>query len=295
MLIAQITDLHVVARGRLCQGRVPTNQHVREAVRHINALDPPADVVIATGDLTDHGSAEEYAELRALLAELRAPLYPVPGNHDHRDRFLEAFADRPCLPRPGARFAHYVVDDHPVRLVGLDTTVAGEHYGLMCDERLAWLDGALGAMPRRPTMLFMHHPPFRTGIRWLDAAGLYGGRKMAEVVARHRHVERVACGHIHRPIQAAWAGTVAATAPSTSHAQVALDLTEASGFDFTYAVEPRGIQLYLHDPEYGILSHFSYVTGVEDRFASVNAARLRDAFRSRYDDLCRTEFDARPG
>jgi 3',5'-cyclic AMP phosphodiesterase CpdA len=292
MLIAQMTDLHVVGRDQLCQGRVPTNAHLREAVAHLNGLDPRPDVVLATGDLTDHGTAEEYEVLREIVAALRPPLHLIPGNHDHRGRFLEAFADHAYLPRHGAPFAHYAVDEHPVRLIGLDTTVAGQHHGELCDERLAWLDATLGAAPRRPTMIFMHHPPFRTGIRWLDAVGLHGGRKMAEIVARHPQVQRIACGHVHRPIQAAWAGTIAAIAPSTSHAQVALALGESNGFDFAYQIEPRAIQLYLQDPEYGILSHVSYVSGAGETYLA-GAARNREEFQRRYDELRRVEFEPR--
>lgn len=294
MLIVQITDLHVVGRDQLCQGRVPTNAQLQQAVAHINELEPRPDVVFATGDLTDHGTAEEYAALREILAPLRPPLYLIPGNHDHRDVFLEAFADHAYLPRPGSRFAHYVIDEHPVRLIGLDTTVPGQHHGVLCDERLGWLDTTLRAAPHRPTMIFMHHPPFRTGIRWIDAAGLHGGRKMAEIVASHAQVERVACGHIHRPIQVAWGGTIAATAPSTSHAQVALTLTEARGFDFAYSIEPRAVQLYVRDPGYGMLSHVSYLSGVAETYTSGFASRLREGFQRRYEELCRTEFDAGP-
>src|SRR5262245_30732205 len=292
MIIAQMTDLHVVGRGQLCQGRVPTNAQLQAAVAHLNGLEPRPDVVLATGDLTDHGAPEEYDALREILAPLRAPLHLIPGNHDHRDVFLEAFADHAYLPRPGAPFAHYALEDYPVRLVGLDTTVPGQHHGLLCDARLAWLDATLAAAPARPTLIFMHHPPFRTGIRWVDAVGLHGGRRMEAVVARHPQVEWVACGHIHRPIQVAWGGTVASTAPSTSHAQVALALTEARGFEFGYALEPRAVQLYVRDPGYGFVSHVSYVSGAGEAYQAGSAARLREDFRHRYEGLCRSEFDA---
>jgi len=292
MIIAQMTDLHVVGRGQLCQGRVPTNAQLQEAVVHLNSLEPRPDVVLATGDLTDHGAPKEYDALREILGPLRAPLHLIPGNHDHRDVFLEAFADHAYLPRPGAPFAHYALEDYPVRLVGLDTTVPGQHHGLLCDARLAWLDATLAAAPARPTLIFMHHPPFRTGIRWVDAVGLHGGRRMEAVVARHPQVEWVACGHIHRPIQVAWGGTVASTAASTSHAQVALALTEASGFEFGYALEPRAVQLYVRDPGYGFVSHVSYVSGAGERYRPGSAERLREDFRHRYEGLCRSEFDA---
>jgi Icc protein len=291
MLIAQITDLHVVENDQLCQGRVATHAQLREAVAHINCLDPRPDVVLATGDLTDHGTAKEYEALREILAALLPPVYLIPGNHDHRDVFLDAFADHAYLPRPGAPFAHYVLEEYPVRLVGLDTTMPGQHHGVLCEERLAWLDATLRDAPHRPTLLFMHHPPFRTGIRWVDAIGLHGGRKMEAIVARHAQVEWVVCGHIHRPIQVAWGGAIACTAPSTSHAQVALALTERRGFDFAYVLEPRVVQLYVRDPGYGFLSHVSYVTGTDETYAPVNPARLHESFHRRYAALCHTEFD----
>jgi len=40
--------------------------------------------VLATGDLTDSGRAEEYAHLRELLAPLPMTVYFIPGNHDER-------------------------------------------------------------------------------------------------------------------------------------------------------------------------------------------------------------------
>ena len=92
MIIAQITDLHVVAKGRLFYDTIPTNAQLVEAVAHINSLDPRPDVVIASGDLTEHGLAEEYDFLREILADLIPPVFVVPGNHDRREGMLTAFA-----------------------------------------------------------------------------------------------------------------------------------------------------------------------------------------------------------
>jgi len=292
MIIAQITDLHVVSNGQLCQGRVATNAQLQEAVAHINRLDPRPDVVLATGDLTDHGTPEEYEALREILPVLIPPLYLIPGNHDNRDVLLDAFPDHDYLPRPGALFAHYVIDEYPVRLVGLDTTMPGQHYGVLCEDRLAWLDNTLRAASNRPTLIFMHHAPFRTGIRWMDAIGLHGGRKMEEIVANHNQVEWVACGHLHRPIQLVWGGTIACTASSISHAQVALTLTEIRGFDFEFVIEPRAVQLYVRDAGYGFLSHVSYVPATHETFVHANMTHFRELFQRGYEKLCHTEFDA---
>src|SRR5579872_290065 len=245
MIIAQITDLHVVARDRLCYRQVPTNPQLAEAVAHINGLAPRPDVVIASGDLTDHGREDEYELLREILAPLTMPVLVIPGNHDRRDALMKTFADTAYMPRAGVPFVHYAIEEFPVRLVGLDTTVPEHHHGMMCEERLRWLDDTLSAQPDRATMIFMHHPPFRTGINWMDSSGLHGGRAMEEIVARHRNVIRVTAGHIHRPIHVAWAGTIASTAPSTCH-QVALNLAGGDGFEFV--MEPRAVQLHVLDP-----------------------------------------------
>ena len=85
MIIVQMTDLHVVARDRLCYRKIPTNVQLAEAVAHINALDPRPDAIIASGDLTDHGRTEEYDVLREILADLVPPVFVVPGNHDRRE------------------------------------------------------------------------------------------------------------------------------------------------------------------------------------------------------------------
>jgi Icc protein len=251
MLIAQITDLHVKAPGRLAYRHVDTAAMLSRAVEALAALDPAPDVVLVTGDLVDLGTAEEYAHLRALLAPLRTPLLPIPGNHDDRAAMAAAFADHPWLPRDGG-FLHYAVEDWPVRLIGLDTVIPGVGAGRLCGERLAWLDARLAAAPDRPTVLFMHHPPFRTGIAHMDAIGLDGASELADVVRRHPQVERVVCGHVHRPVQVRFAGTVASIAPSVAH-QVYLDL-RGDGPD-ALVMEPPGFQLHLWVEGQGLVSH----------------------------------------
>src|SRR5207247_6579287 len=126
-----------------------------------------------------------------------------------------AFGDRAWMPREG--FIQYVIDDGPLRLVAIDTLLPGQQSGRVDAARVRWLDARLTEAPSKPTMIFMHHPPFKTAIDYMDEIGLEGAEAMAEVVRRHPHVERVVCGHLHRSIQSRWAGTVALTAPATAH------------------------------------------------------------------------------
>ncbi len=249
MLIAHISDPHVVAPGALLYGRVDTAAMLARAVADLNSLEPPPEIVVITGDLVDKGEAAEYDHLRRLLAPLPMPVFVIPGNHDAREQLRAAFAGDGYLPRDG--FLQYVIEDRPVRLVALDTLVPGEGGGELCADRLAWLDRMLAAKPRQPTAVLMHHPPFATGIERMDRAGLRGTEAFAAIIGRHSQVERILCGHLHRAIERRFAGTVAGTAPSTAH-QIRLDIR--SGAPLRLMFEPPGYQLHLWR-DGGLVSH----------------------------------------
>ena len=254
MLIAQISDMHVTAEGTLLYKRLDTAGYLERAVAHILGLDVRPDIVIATGDLVDGGKPEEYARLRGLLAPLPMPVYLIPGNHDARDPLRAAFPDHAYLPKAG--FLQYAIEDHPLRLIGLDTLVPDKPYGELCEERLGWLDARLGEHSGVPTLLFLHHPPFDCGIDAFDRAKLNKGEaSFADLVRRHGNVERVLCGHVHRPIQRRWAGTLASIAPSTAH-QATLDLQ--AGAPLSMMMEPPAMALHYWKSD-GLVTHVSYI------------------------------------
>jgi 3',5'-cyclic AMP phosphodiesterase CpdA len=252
MLIAQISDLHIQTDGKLAYGKVDTVSYLTKAVAVLNELDPQPDIVLATGDLVERGSAVEYGLLREILAPLKAPLLVVPGNHDARATLKAAFPTAGGDRVAEGGFFHYAVDDYPVRLVAVDTSEPKKPWGTFCEERAAWLDATLAAGGAKPTLIFQHHPPFATGIGHMDKMGLRDEGRLAAIVKRYPNVERVVCGHVHRAIQARFAGTIASVCPSTAH-QIALDLREASAGGFTF--EPPGLQLHRWTAEGGIVSH----------------------------------------
>jgi 3',5'-cyclic AMP phosphodiesterase CpdA len=263
MLIAQLTDTHIKLPGRLAYGRVDTETCLRRAVAQVAGLQPRPHVVLVTGDLVDAGHPEEYALLRTILEDLPKPYYLIPGNHDERRALASGFRDHDYLPQDG-EFLHYVTDEHELRLIGLDTIVPGQPGGEMCARRMAWLDARLADAPGRPTLLFMHHPPFRTGIEHMDAMRLADEDRFAALVRRHPQIVRVLCGHVHRAIQAPFAGTTASIAPSTAH-QVALDLRAGGPAAFT--LEPPGFQLHLFDGRAGFITHTAAIGTFGSRYS----------------------------
>jgi 3',5'-cyclic-AMP phosphodiesterase len=216
VLIAQLSDTHVMTGDDSMSGFVDTAARVTEAVDALLALPTPPDVVLLTGDLVNRGTDAEYEILRPLLSPLDdagVPLLVVPGNHDDRDAMRRAFPDHTWLPTEG--HLSFVVDDFPVRLIGLDSTVPGRDDGELDDERIEWLAHVLDREPARPTLLFVHHPPYRTGMWWMDYGGLKNAAALRELVERHPEVQRIVSGHVHRRSSTNWGPTVLTSAPST--------------------------------------------------------------------------------
>ena len=166
-----------------------------------------------------------------------------------------AFADHDYLSDED-EFVQYSIEHTAVRLVGLDTLIPGAAEGELCDTRLTWLDETLKQQPDRPTVLFMHHPPFDTGIVAMDKQGFRNPEKLATVLRGHKQVRHIICGHVHRPIHVQWHGVTVSIGPSASH-YVALDLNPADWPHFF--LEPPSCQLYYWKEGTGLIAHQTFV------------------------------------
>ncbi len=215
MLIAHVSDPHLTADGAPMHGVVDTDTALARVVADINALDPLPGVALVTGDLTHDGDAAAAARAAAMLSALRMPWFAVPGNHDRRDAVRAA-----CGPYPGdaaAAWMAYAVDGFPLRLLALDATTGDPFRAAMPPAQLAWLADRLAEAPERPVLAFLHHPPFDTGIGWLDEMGIAEGRHELGVLLRRHAAVAVLCGHLHHPMRGAWHGVPVLAAPSVAN------------------------------------------------------------------------------
>lgn len=243
MLIAQISDLHCTAEGREVVPGVNSVAYARRAVDRILALPDRPDAVIVTGDLADRVEPAEYAAAAAVLAALPMPVHLVPGNHDDRAMIRAAFPSHAYLPAEGR--LNYAVDLGALRLIGLDSLVDGQIHGTIGGEGLGFLDRMLKAAPDRPTIVFLHHPPFETGMPIMDRWRLTDAITLEAIVARHPAVLRVLAGHVHRHVTASFGGTIAMTAPALCHA-IALGPGDEVG-NPEYTLEAPGFLLHRYD------------------------------------------------
>ncbi|MFN7173245.1 MAG: phosphodiesterase [Thermaurantiacus tibetensis] len=258
MRIAQITDLHI--------GFEPDNPDEQNARRlaavlaRLAELQP--DLVLATGDLTEHGDGQGYARLRALLDASGLRFRFLVGNHDCRAAFAAVF--------PGWQaddgFVHHAADIGGLRIVALDTLEEGRHSGAFCSERARWLEARLAEAPDRPTLVALHHPPVETGIAWMTAPrNAPWAERLAAVIARHPQVRLLVAGHIHRTMATTFAGRPLLVCPASAP-QLALDLApiDPAVPDGRPMVvdEPPGFALHVWD---GVqfVTHFGLADGAD--------------------------------
>jgi 3',5'-cyclic AMP phosphodiesterase CpdA len=254
MLLAQISDFHVVPPNTEMGQVMRTQSYLEAALEHLESLAPSVDVVLGSGDLIEAGTEEEYELLAELLDACTKPIYLVPGNHDHRELMVKVMRPRGHDYLPESGFLNYCVDLGPLRLVALDTVIHGKPGGLLCEERLQWLDARLSEEDK-PTIVMQHHPPFATGITQMDGMGLTGSAEEEAVIRKHPHVERVICGHLHRTMTRRFGGSIASTAPSTAHA---LELDLRNPGRLAVLREPPGCTLH-HWNEGSLVSHISFI------------------------------------
>ena len=106
---------------------------------------------------------------------------------------------------------------------------------------LQWLDATLASCIDRPALLFLHHPPFKTGIWHMDRQNLINAGELAPIVRRHPRVQLVAAGHVHRATLTMFAGVPATICPAPNHA-VDLDLEQLR--EPSFKVEPPAFHLH---------------------------------------------------
>lgn len=258
LLIAQLTDPHLGTGPAFLGGRIDTERALQRAVNHVAAMQPRPDLVLLTGDMTEHGRPEEYARVAAALAPLDMPIYAVPGNHDDSQTACAALSTyMPVAHDAPTGRCCYHVQLKGLHCVALDTSVPGHAHGELGALQLAWLARTLQACSGQPVLLFMHHPPLPSGIEVMDACSLLvGSQQLAALIRQHAQVQGVLCGHLHRAVQMQFAGVPVHVAPSVAH-QIALDLQPGAALHAQ--LEPPQISLHRWTSLHGLCTHSSYV------------------------------------
>lgn len=258
-LIAQMTDIHVGFAPHEKPEELNLTRFRATLTRLLEGPNRP-DMLVLSGDITDHGDAESFAKTIEMLEGCPWPVLPMVGNHDSREGLLGAFPQ--VVPADGG-FLHYVVEAPlSLRVICLDTLEDGRHGGAFCETRARWLADRLSEAADQPTLIFMHHPPVIAGIDWMDPAPDEPWMmRLREVLTGQDQVQAIHCGHLHRQISTRFAGIPLGVTPSVAPL-VAMDLTpiDAAAPDDRELIttEPPTYALHRWDGE-SLVSHYDRV------------------------------------
>lgn len=245
-----LTDPHFVPPGEMLFGLDP-RAHLAQAIQVVNRDHPDIAFVILLGDLTNRGEAAAYSSLAETLGPLNAPLIPMTGNHDSRIALSEAL---PQADRDACGFIQGLRVFESASIVTLDTLdeAGGTGAGLLCADRLAFLESALADAPAdRPLLVFQHHPPFETGLKAMDRIMLRNPEDEWAAFERIRRPDHLFMGHLHRPISGSWRGIPFHIQRGVSH-QVGFDFDNVDGITGSYEgpdyalveVGPEGVVIH---------------------------------------------------
>jgi 3',5'-cyclic AMP phosphodiesterase CpdA len=235
--VAHVSDLHLDGSSR-------NAERAARALAQVGAL--PVDVVMVTGDLTDHGLPAEYEELRPLLP---AGVLLCPGNHDERGAYRQILLGEPPGDGPVNRLHHAA----GAVFAMCDSTVPGEAGGYLADETLDWLDAALGG--GEPAFVCFHHPPVELHIPFIDEIRQRGQERLSAVLARHPQVVAILCGHAHTPAATTFAGLPLRVAPGVVST---IRLPWESGDDIDRTA-PAAVALHILGDDGRLTTHYRVV------------------------------------
>lgn len=180
---------------------VHSDSLMKAAVDAVNALKPAC--VIVTGDLVnDATDPQQNAVYQARLAEIEAPVYAVPGNHDYLRTTREAYIalrgyDRFSIREGGCAF------------IGMDSNCIKDGMEEVEAEQQEWLKKELSeAKDCRYTFVFLHCPIIRERIDEPEDYFNFSIQKRQEYIDLFKTygVDVVFAGHTHQEYDCTYEG-----------------------------------------------------------------------------------------
>ena len=221
-----ISDTHLPGeRSPLYGSGADADANLAEMLDRLVASGLRPDALLFTGDLTDRGDAAAYQRLRELVTPaaeaLGCEVVWAAGNHDDR----RAMRSELGLAGAGAEPIVEVRWFGGMRVIVVDSTVPGAHWGEVPSSQLDRLEGELSTAAPQRTLLLIHHPPLPTVLDLAVTVELRDQDALAAVL-RGSDVRGILSGHVHHPSFGTFAGIPVAVASSSAYGQ---DLAQPVG------------------------------------------------------------------
>jgi 3',5'-cyclic AMP phosphodiesterase CpdA len=105
-----------------------------------------------------------------------------------------------------------------LRIIALDSTVPGHHYGDVTESQLDWLAAELSSTAPEGTILAMHHPPVPSVLDLAVSVELRNQWQLSEVL-EGSDVRSIIAGHLHYSSTAMFAGIPVSVASASCYTQ----------------------------------------------------------------------------
>ena len=171
-------DIHITEPAVAIVGLNPLDIFKR-CLEHAVTYHSDACHLFLLGDLTHNGLYEEYKILKRARDNQPVGTTLMLGNHDRRTTFAKAFSNLPIGFQYGSK------NFGKTKIFFLDTLDEGatnEHGGLICKERLQWLETNLQS-GKGPMIVLSHHHMLTSGFDGMDEIRLLNGEEVAEIIA----------------------------------------------------------------------------------------------------------------
>lgn len=232
--VLQMTDPHLMAKADGDLLGVNTRDSLQAVIEQVLEQHGRPDLILATGDIAQDGSAEAYQVFGESLKVFDCPSAWIGGNHDHAETLARVAGDFKANQR------HLVRDGW--QFVLLDSSVPGKVFGALADAELAFLADALAANPELPAVVCLHHHPVDIGSDWMAQIGLTNRDAFWQVIDRFPQVKLVLWGHIHQEYEQTRRHVQLLASPSTC-----IQFTSGSS-DFAVEERPPGYRWFeFHD------------------------------------------------
>jgi Icc protein len=216
--LLHLSDTHLLAANGRLYDRVDAEAHLRQLLAELEASEGRPEAIVFTGDLADRGEPGAYERLRELVEpvarRIGAHVIWVMGNHDDRGAFRAGLLGEQPTSRPVDR----VYDVNGLRVITLDSTVPGAHWGEVTSDQLDWLAEELSVRSPHGTILAMHHPPLPSVLDLAVAVELRDQSGLAEVLLGS-DVRSILAGHLHYSSTGTFAGIPVSVASATCYTQ----------------------------------------------------------------------------
>ena len=223
-------------------GYTQSDSLFKAAVDAVNAISPT--LVVMTGDLVNAPEDAVQDSIYCVrVAELQAPVYTIPGNHDYMGFTREKQAA--YIAKRG--YEHFSFQQNGCAFIGMDTNCIKDGVKEAEDEQWAWLEKELAAAQGcKYTFVFVHCPVIRESMDEREDNSNFNMEQRRRYVDLFKKygVDVVFAGHTHQEYDATVEGIRFFTAGPVGNALghgkpgYAVVKVDENGIDATYVPTP---------------------------------------------------------